>query len=140
MRLIDNAMEGANRGAALTRRMLAFARRQDLKSERIDVAALVAGMRELLERSLGPMISISVDITPALPAVETDANQLESALLNLAVNARDAMQGEGPLVIAARMELLTQPAHGLAAGKYVKLSVTDTGEGMVVVLLLWVFV
>jgi CheY-like chemotaxis protein len=110
--------------------MLAFARRQDLKSERIDVAALVAGMRELLERSLGPMIAVVVDLPPGLPRIETDPNQLESALLNLAVNARDAMQGEGRIVISGHAEHLEAPANGLGTGRYLRLSIADTGEGM----------
>ncbi len=130
LRLVDNAVEGANRGASLTRRMLAFARRQDLQSDRIDVGELVAGMRELLERSLGPMISIAIDLPPDLPPIETDANQLESALLNLAVNARDAMNGEGRITIAGRRETLPAGRHGLSPGPYLCLSLTDTGEGM----------
>ncbi|MFD2649454.1 PAS domain-containing protein [Devosia albogilva] len=130
VKLVDNAVEGANRGASLTRRMLAFARRQNLQAERIYVTALVAGMRELLERSLGPMISIEVDLPADLPLIQTDANQLESALLNLAVNARDAMHGEGRITITGRAELLPVPRHGLAAGNYLRLSIADTGEGM----------
>jgi signal transduction histidine kinase/ActR/RegA family two-component response regulator len=130
IRLVDNAMEGANRGAVLTRRMLAFARRQDLRSERIDLRGLVSGMRELLERALGPTVAIDVTLPDDIPAVETDPNQLETALLNLAVNARDAMHGEGTITISAREENLRTPANGLSAGHYVRLSVTDTGEGM----------
>ena len=130
VRLVDNAMEGANRGASLTRRMLAFARRQNLQAERIDVAALVAGMRELLERSLGPMIAIDVDLPSDLPLIQTDANQLESALLNLAVNARDAMHGEGRITISGHQESVTAPRHGLSPGNYLRLSIADTGEGM----------
>ncbi len=130
VKLVDNAVEGANRGASLTRRMLAFARRQNLQVERIDVAALVAGMRELLERSLGPMITIEVDLPADLPLIHTDANQLESALLNLAVNARDAMHDEGRITISGRRESLAVPRDGLAPGNYLRLSITDTGEGM----------
>ena len=81
LRLVDTATEGANRGASLTRRMLAFARRQDLRSERIDVAQLIEGMRELLERALGPMIIVDVVIPADLPSIEADANQLEAAVL-----------------------------------------------------------
>jgi len=92
LRLLDNAMQGAQRGSSLTQRMLAFARRQELKTERVDVAALVHGMSDLLQRSLGPMITLEVDVPGRLPPIEVDANQLEAALLNLAVNARDAMR------------------------------------------------
>jgi CheY-like chemotaxis protein/two-component sensor histidine kinase len=129
LRLIDNAMAGATRGSSLTRRMLAFARRQDLRSERIDVASLVGGMTELLERALGPSVSVRVDFDEALPQVQTDPNQLESALLNLTVNARDAMRGEGEIVISARAREASAES-GLEPGPYVCLSVADTGEGM----------
>jgi signal transduction histidine kinase/PAS domain-containing protein len=130
LRLIDNATEAARRGSSLTKRMLAFARRQDLKTERVDLGALVAGMTELLTRSLGPMVVIETRIPPGLAAVEADPNQLESALLNLMVNARDAMQGEGRVVISGREEKVTEAVPGLAADTYVCLSVTDTGMGM----------
>jgi nitrogen-specific signal transduction histidine kinase len=90
-RLLDSAMQGAERGAALTQRMLAFARRQDLTSERVDISALVTGMRELVERTLGPAWSLNLLFDENLPFVLADSNQLEMAVLNLAVNARDAM-------------------------------------------------
>jgi PAS domain S-box-containing protein len=130
LRLLDNAMNGAQRGASLTRRMLTFARQQDLKFERIDLHELVGGMSELMERSLGPTIAVEIDLAPDLPPVETDRNQLESALLNLAVNARDAMNGEGRIVIAGRDVTPTGRASDLKPGRYVCLSVTDTGHGM----------
>lgn len=129
-RLVDNAMEGANRGAALTRRMLVFARRQVLRSERIDVRDLVDGMRDLLERSLGPTVRVEIDLPPGLPQVETDPNQLETALLNLAVNARDAMSGEGVITISGNEAALARSEFDLAPGRYLRLTVTDTGEGM----------
>lgn len=129
-RLVDTALEGANRGASLTRRMLAFARKQDLKADRIAVGTLIAGMRELLERSLGPMIQVDVSIEEKLPLVEADANQLEAALLNLALNSRDAMNGSGRLGISAESMRLNEPAHGLNPGSYMRLTVTDSGEGM----------
>jgi signal transduction histidine kinase len=128
IRLADNAMEGARRGASLTQRMLAFARKQELKPERVVLDQLVGGMAELMQRSLGPMVTVSITIPADLPPVEIDPNQLEAALLNLAVNARDAMSGEGPLTISARTQ--TGEPGGLAAGRYVCLSVADTGEGM----------
>jgi signal transduction histidine kinase/CheY-like chemotaxis protein len=129
-KLVDNAMEGANRGSSLTKRMLAFARRQDLKSERIDVSALIGGMAELLERSLGPTIALKFELAPGLSAVEADPNQLESALLNLAVNARDAMNGSGTILISGREQIFAHGESGLKPGFYVCLSVTDTGKGM----------
>ncbi len=131
MALIDNAIQGAERGAALTQRMLAFARRQSLNPESVDVPALVHGMMGLMERSIGPSTIIETDFPPALAPVQVDANQLESAILNLTVNARDAMPDGGRIVIAAR-EKSVPPGHGsrLAAGRYIRLSVTDNGEGM----------
>jgi PAS domain S-box-containing protein len=130
-RLLDNAIQGAQRGAALTQRMLAFARRQDLNPAAVDVPALVRGMTDLLQRSLGPEIAIQTRFPPKLAAVSVDANQLELALLNLAVNARDAMPQGGTLTIAAREEsVLPGQNSKLAPGRYVCLSVTDNGEGM----------
>ena len=131
--LLNNAVEGAQRGAALTKRLLAFARRQELKQEAVDVAELVHGMRELMQRSLGPSIEIETRFPQALKLVLADANQLEMVLLNLAVNARDAMPGGGRIVIAAREEALAaENGNGisLTPGAYVLLSVRDTGTGM----------
>ncbi len=130
LRLVDNAMEGARRGKSLTERMLAFARKQDLKPERVELRRLVDGVAELMERALGPTVPVDIRIKPHLLLVEIDPNQLEAALLNLAVNARDAMHGEGPIVIAAREEDVDDERGGLAPGKYVCLSMTDAGEGM----------
>ena len=130
IRLIDNALRGAERGSSLTQRMLMFARRQELNFQPVDIVALVHGMADLLERSLGPSVGIETRFTLGLPWVNTDSNQLEMALLNLAVNARDAMPEGGPVVIAARPETIAL-AHGrLQPGEYVCLSLTDTGEGM----------
>lgn len=95
VRHLDNSREAAERGTALIQRMLAFTRRQELKAERTDVARLVAGMTELLQRSLGPTLTIETRFPADLTPVTTDVNQLEMAILNLAVNARDAM-GEAP--------------------------------------------
>ena len=132
IQLVDNALEGAQRGASLTRRMLAFARRQDLEITAIDLPALIAGMTELLKRSLGPQITVHTQFPPALPAARADANQLESAILNLAVNARDAMpESGGVLTISAREEQVApDAAGGLAPGRYVALAVHDSGAGM----------
>jgi PAS domain S-box-containing protein len=131
LRLVDNAIQGAKRGATLTQRMLSFARRQDMDVHPLDLASLVGGMSDLLERSLGKDVEIQTDFPQSLKPVVADENQLELALLNLCVNARDAMKRGGRIVIAAREEE-TDLRHvsGLPPGKYVCLSVTDTGEGM----------
>ncbi len=131
-RLLDGAIHGAERGASLTARLLAFARRQELKPEAVDVAELVGGMMELLARSIGASIQIKTDIPQDLPAMHADVNQLELALLNLAVNARDAMPFGGSLTISAAAETFGDPdtGPGLARGDYVRISVTDTGVGM----------
>ena len=129
--LLDNAFLGAQRGTALTQRMLAFARRQELKSEAIDVPNLIRGMTDLLERSLGPSIPIETRFPLKLPIVEADPNQLELAVLNLAVNARDAMPQGGTVTIGARPEIITADHQiGLPAGSYLCLWVSDEGEGM----------
>jgi PAS domain S-box-containing protein len=131
LRLLDNAILGAQRGATLTQRMLAFARRQTLDARPLDVAVLVCGMSELLERSLGMGVGIEMEFPPELPRIAADQNQLELALLNLCVNARDAMREGGHIRITASEEQVGPgQAGGLAAGKYVRLAVTDTGEGM----------
>ncbi|NGX95297.1 MAG: PAS domain S-box protein [Candidatus Afipia apatlaquensis] len=129
--LISNATQAAQRGAALTQRMLAFARRQDLDLKPIDIPALVRGMTDLLQSSLGPSVQIETHFPLKLDLVHADANQLEMALLNLAVNARDAMPDGGSIVIAAREETVKPRSRSkLKAGRYVRLSVKDTGEGM----------
>jgi len=129
LRLIDNARIGAERGASLTRRMLTFARKQDLMAERIQPGRLIAEMTELLERSLDPTVSIEMRVAPNLPEIEADPNQLQTALLNLALNARDAIYGQGTLIISAHHEH-SEGQHGIEPGEYLCLSVTDEGEGM----------
>jgi PAS domain S-box-containing protein len=130
-RLLDNAIQGAQRGVALTQRMLAFARKQELKLEPIHAPTLVHGMSDLLQRSIGPSIMIEVRFPLVLEAIRADANQLELALLNLAVNARDAMPDGGVITIAARAGIVGPGNHHrLKPGRYVCLSVADTGEGM----------
>jgi signal transduction histidine kinase/CheY-like chemotaxis protein len=127
--LLDGATLGAQRGAALTQRLLAFARRQALEPRPVDLVGLVHGMNDLLRRSLGPTIEIHLDLPTGLPPAQVDANQIELALLNLAVNARDAMPEGGVLSIALDcVESLDTP--DLAAGRYVRLTVSDTGCGM----------
>jgi PAS domain S-box-containing protein len=129
--LLENAVKGAQRGANLTRRLLAFARRQDLKREAVDVAKLIRGMTDLLERTLGPSIDILTRFSPSLRPIQADANQLEMALLNLAVNARDAMPDGGQLVLEANeQQVAAGNVHGLRPGNYVHLAVTDNGTGM----------
>lgn len=129
--LIENAVRGARRGVTLTQRMLSFARRQDLKIEAVNVPALVQGMGDLLGQSLSHDISVETRFPLSLPEVQADSNQVELALLNLVINARDAMPAGGPIIVAARAETLPDkvPA-GLQPGRYVCLSVTDVGHGM----------
>lgn len=133
-RLLENAVLGAERGAALTQRLLAFARRQELKPESIDIAALVSGVENFLERAIGPGILLTKNLPTDLAPVRVDANQLELALLNLCVNARDAMPIGGSLSIAASNERVAESpqalANGLKSGAYLKISVSDTGNGM----------
>lgn len=124
-RLVENAMQGAVRGASLTQRMLAFARKQDLRPAVVDVRDLVRGMASLLK--FEPGIRVETLFPMHLPKVTVDANQLELAVLNLAVNARDAMPDGGLITIAAREE---QDGSGLSTSGYVALSVSDTGCGM----------
>lgn len=130
-RLLENATQGALRGVSLTQRMLAFARRQELKTEAVDIAKLVQGITGLLRSSLGPGIRIETRFPDDLEAVLADTNQLELAVLNLATNARDAMPEGGSVIIGAEPRVvIEQSQSSLAAGRYVCLSVTDTGEGM----------
>lgn len=129
--LVENAMQAAQRGAALTQRMLAFARRQALDQRPIDLVELVQDMRDLLQRSLGPSINIETRFPPSLAKVRTDSNQLEAALLNLVLNARDAMPEGGSIFVSASEEILSRAhASGLQPGRYVCFSVEDEGEGM----------
>jgi signal transduction histidine kinase/ActR/RegA family two-component response regulator len=130
-RLLDSALQAAQRGAALTHRMLAFARRQELKPEPVDVPDLVRGMTDLLQRSIGPMVRIETRFPLGLSRARVDANQLELALLNLVVNARDAMPDGGTITVAAQEKAIgPENESGLTEGAYVCLSVTDTGQGM----------
>ncbi|QNT68185.1 response regulator [Defluviicoccus vanus] len=129
--LLDLALQGAERGQTLTQRLLAFARRQDLRPGLVDIPQLLVGMRELIQRSIGPTITIELRLADDLEPACVDANQLELAILNLAVNSRDAMPAGGALVIAAdnlvvgdREQLAPSPGH------YVCLSITDNGTGM----------
>jgi len=128
-RLIDGALQGAERGASLTQRLLAFARQQDLKAVPVDLRGLIHGMIDLLQRSLGPRVALRLDLPDGLPPARVDANQLELAVLNLAINSRDAMPDGGSIDIRiAEHQARDDPA--LRSGRYLKLSVIDTGNGM----------
>ncbi|MDR6928211.1 PAS domain S-box protein [Pseudomonas sp. BE134] len=130
-RLVDNARQGALRGVSLTQRMLAFARRQELKFESVEIPTLIEGISGLLRSSLGPSVVLETRFSAELEPVIADVNQLELAILNLVTNARDAMPDGGEIVISARKaEPRDQTRLSLKEGAYVCLSVTDTGEGM----------
>ena len=128
-RLIDGGLQAASRAATLVQRLLAFARRQDLQPRPVAIPALLEGMSDMLARSLGPTIDVHIAFTPDLPAARVDPNQLELALLNLAINARDAMPDGGPLRIEA--SAVDRPSLGaLSAGHYIRIAVIDGGLGM----------
>ena len=134
-RLISTIGAAAERGAAVTRRLLAFSRRGDLRAAPVDVAALFTGMRDILAHTLGSGIEIRLDVPAGLPPLLADKGQLETVLVNLATNARDAMPAVGVLTLAAAPEILQHgeaPGHrlGRKPGSYVCLSVSDTGTGM----------
>ena len=126
-RLFEGALEGARRGATLTQRLLAFARRQDLEVKPRDVVALVKGMADLLERSAGPRVRLRYELDESSPSAAVDSNQVEMALMNLVVNARDAMPEGGEIAIT--VDHTDAPAAGPAAA-YVRLEVRDCGTGM----------
>lgn len=129
--LLDNAVHGAERGATLTQRMLSFARKQELTLEPIHVPTLVDGMAGLLARSLGPSIRITTQFADDLPAALSDPNQLEMGLLNLAINARDAMPAGGEILVEAQaVTVVAGEDIGLPAGPFVLLTITDNGAGM----------
>ncbi len=125
--LIENALQATQRGTALTQRMLAFARRQELRLAPLDVRNIVGRMTNLLQSSLGPSIRIETRFPPRLPKVKADANQLELAILNLAINGRDAMPKGGTITIEAAEH---SEVTGLRPGQYVCVRVTDSGIGM----------
>jgi signal transduction histidine kinase len=151
-RLLQNAIQGADRGKALTQRLLAFSRRQQLKPQAVDLAQLVRGMEELLKRAVGNGIAFSSEFPRDLPPVSVDANQLELALLNVALNARDAMADGGTIKITAAAHTVGSPATSnslrasngstkpvsdavdgaasLPPGDYVRITIIDTGVGM----------
>ena len=128
---INSALQAAERSRTLIQRLLAFARRQNLEAQPVDVAGLMNGMRDLIQRSLGVGVSLKVIAPENLPAAKIDPNQLELAILNLCVNARDAMGESGSLTIEVRQadEDAVRPP-GLGEGAYIQINVSDTGCGM----------
>lgn len=130
-RLIAGAVQSADRAKILVQRLLAFARRQPLQSTAVDLAPLVHGMADLVASTTGPQIRVEVDAAHGLPPAKIDPNQLEMAILNLAVNARDAMPDGGTLRISVRLETVGIGHEArVAPGTYLRLSVVDTGTGM----------
>ena len=133
-RYAERAMIGAERAATLTQRLLAFSRRQPLEPKPTDVNRLLPGMSELLHRTLGETIEVEAVLPPRVWLVETDPNQLENAILNLALNARDAMPGGGKLTIETQNTHLDESYAaqnpGVIAGQYVVICISDTGVGM----------
>ncbi len=131
LELIDNAAQAGERGAAMTRRMLAFSRRQSLKVESIALPELVLGMHALIKQSIGAKIAIDTRFELGLPRIKADAHQLETALLNLVLNARDAMPDGGKIVISARpVQLPAKPLSSAASEHYLLMEIADSGEGM----------
>lgn len=129
--LLDNALHGAKRGAALTQRMLAFARKQELKTESVDLGGMVRGIWELVQQSVTPQITVDAKLPSTLPRVRTDQGQLENAIINLIVNARDAMPSGGTIVVSGvEHDLGPRNPEELPPGRYVCVAVTDDGEGM----------
>lgn len=135
LRLSSMIADSASRGAAVTRRLLTFARRADLRAEPVDPGELLGAMRELLQHTLGSGIEVWVQIKPGVPALLADRGQLETVLVNLAANGRDAMGGAGVLTLSAVEEAVADEGSAghpvpLRPGAYVRLSVADTGVGM----------
>jgi signal transduction histidine kinase/ActR/RegA family two-component response regulator len=128
-RLIDASLQAASRASTLVQRLLAFARRQDLRPRSVDIASLLEGMTDLVRRSLDPAIDVSIRHQENLPPAKVDPNQLELAILNLAINARDAMPRGGKLEITAEPETISSHAR-LQPGEYIRISVRDEGVGM----------
>jgi signal transduction histidine kinase/CheY-like chemotaxis protein len=130
-RLITGALDASQRAATLVQRLLSFARRQHLETRAINIGELVRGVEDLIRRSIGPQVEVAVEVEDNLPAAKIDPNQLELALLNLAVNASDAMSGGGSLRIeVGRRALADGEIADLPAGSYVRAAVIDNGTGM----------
>ncbi|GAA3995872.1 response regulator [Sphingomonas humi] len=129
-RLLDGALQSAERAKILVSRLLGFARRQALETHAVDIASLLEGMRDLVVSSIGSAVELRLSPGHGLPAAVADPNQLELALLNLCVNARDAMDGAGVLTVAAEHAVVGPDRGKLKPGAYIRISVIDTGEGM----------
>ncbi|MCW3796235.1 PAS domain S-box protein [Sphingomonas sp. BN140010] len=129
-RLIEGALQSAERAKTLVQRLLAFARKQPLQARAVDLATLIRDMGDLVSRTSGPRVEVALDLAPDLPAVLADPNQLEMAILNLAVNARDAMPDSGTLTLSATPVEIGEDHEELLPGRYVHLVVADTGVGM----------
>ena len=130
-RLIDGALQSAERAKTLVQRLLAFARRQPLQPTTVDIKQLITNMKDLVVTTTGPKINVEINVPDGLPSAWTDTNQLEMAILNLAVNARDAMPDGGVLRITATASTVhAGNEHKLEPGDYIRLSVADTGAGM----------
>jgi PAS domain S-box-containing protein len=130
-RLITGGLDAAQRAATLVQRLLSFARRQHLEARAINVGELVLGVEDLIQRSIGSHVRVQVEVEDGLPAAKIDPNQLELALLNLAVNASDAMSGGGKLRIEVGRRSLADGEIGeLPAGSYIRVAVIDSGTGM----------
>ncbi len=130
-RILSGALAAAERAQTLVQRLLAFARRQPLQPTAIDVGQLIEGMRDLIASTTGPTVQLDLQLSPGLPPARADANQLEMALLNLAVNARDAMADGGRLTVRAALARLDDgDVKDLAAGSYIAIEVEDDGVGM----------
>jgi nitrogen-specific signal transduction histidine kinase/ActR/RegA family two-component response regulator len=130
-RLANTAINSADRAAALTHRLLAFSRRQPLDPRPVDVNHLIRGMEDLLRRSLGEQVRLQISLAEQVWPVLVDANQLENALLNLAINARDAMPDGGDLVIQTATEILERSQlTDIPPGDYTMITVADSGVGM----------
>jgi len=130
IRLIEGALEGARRGASLTQRLLAFARRQELEVTRVDLAELVEGLNTLMRQSAGAGVEIVSSSSAQSAIAEADGNQIELALLNLVVNARDAMPDGGTITIKIDESMIDETDPDLQPGRYVTIAVSDTGKGM----------
>jgi len=130
VRLAENAFMAAERGSKLTGQLLAFSRTQKLATQPVDVNALIRGMSDLLNQSLGPSIALKTELAPGLPHAQADPNQLELAILNLAINARDAMTEDGEIVIRTALLRVAVSDNDAALVDYVDISVIDNGSGM----------
>jgi signal transduction histidine kinase len=130
-RLLENATLAAERGTALTQRLLTFSRQRDLALRSVEANEVIAEMQDLILRSIGPGIAVARDLATDLWLAHVDPDQLELALLNLCINARDAMEGEGSLILLTRnLQVAAEDGLDLTPGDYVQVAVRDTGPGI----------